>query len=133
MLSPPIVFLIDENVPDSVVPFLRDRGHTVHLSREVLAAGTKDPVIAKAGDLLTAVVITFNHKHFKSLVARAPMKERQKFRNLGRISLLCSAPRTLTRIEKFIEAIEFHYQQAQKQQDKRLIIELGDSFFRVVA
>ncbi len=133
MLRPPIVFLIDENVPDSLAAFLRDRGHTVYLSREVLAAGTKDPVIAKAGDLIAAVVVTFNHKHFKALVARAPTEERQRFRNLSRISLLCSAPQTLARMEKFIDAIEFHHQQALKQQDKRLIIELGDSFFRVLA
>ncbi|MFN0060953.1 MAG: hypothetical protein ACKVPX_00340 [Myxococcaceae bacterium] len=39
---PVIVFLIDENVPESVTRFLRERGHTVHLVRELLPAGSFD-------------------------------------------------------------------------------------------
>ena len=133
MFGSPMVFLLDENVPDSVAAFLRERGHTVNLSREVLGAGTKDPVIAKAGDLIRGVVVTINHKHFKTLAARAPIGERQRFRNLGRISLTCAAPRTLARLEKFVESIEFHHQQALNQSDKRLMLELGDNVFRVWA
>ncbi len=81
---------------------------------------------------INGIVVTFNHKHFKKLVARAPAADRQRFRNLGRISLMCAAPRTLSRLEKFIEAIEFHHRQALRQSDKRLMVELGDAFFRVM-
>lgn len=123
--------LIDENVPDSVATFLRERGHTVHLSRDILAQGTKDPVIAKLGDHMTSIIVTFD-KDFKKLASRVSAGERQRFRHLGRISLLCPAPRTLERVTKFIDAIEFHYEQALQQPDKRLIIELGDSYFRVI-
>lgn len=38
--------LIDENVPDSVTHFLRERGHDVHLVRDILLPGTPDYVIA---------------------------------------------------------------------------------------
>lgn len=78
--------LIGENVPDSVAPFLRERGHSVHLSRDVLAQGTKDPVIARLGDSMTSIVVTFD-KDFRKLASRVSAGERQRFRRLGRISL----------------------------------------------
>lgn len=126
-----MVLLIDENIPDSVATFLRERGHTVHLSRDVLASGAKDPVIAKVGDQMAAIVVTFD-KDFKKLISKLAQGERQRFRHLGRISLSCPAPRALVRLTKFIDAIEFHYQLSLREPDKRLIVELGDSYFRVV-
>jgi hypothetical protein len=52
--------LIDENVPDSVAIFLRERGHAVYLSHDVLAQGAKDHVIARLGDSMASIVVTFD-------------------------------------------------------------------------
>ena len=47
---------MDENAPDSLARFFRDRGHEVHLVREELLLGTVDQLVAKRGDQLGAVV-----------------------------------------------------------------------------
>jgi predicted nuclease of predicted toxin-antitoxin system len=53
-----MLLLIDENVPNSVAKFLADRGHDVRFVRDLLPAGTPDPVVAVVGDRLSAIVVT---------------------------------------------------------------------------
>lgn len=130
MLSRSIHFLIDENVDDAVGRYLRLRGHHVRLVNKVFAAMTKDEVIAAYGDEDKAVVVT-GDKDFKNLVQRAPQGSRQRFRSLSRISLGCREPRAKQRIEELIESIEFEYEQAQKRDDKRLIMQISDTTFMV--
>jgi predicted nuclease of predicted toxin-antitoxin system len=123
--------LIDENVPDSVTSFLRDRGHEVRLVREEFPAGTPDPVIAKVGDELAAIVVTWD-KDFRRLAARVPEGSRARLRRLGRISFRCNEANGRRRVEELIEWIEFEFAQVQKRRDNRLLIEIGETSFRVV-
>lgn len=123
--------LIDEDVPRSVADLFQERGHEVILVRDVLLPGTPDPVVAAAGDQMEAIVVTWNQKDFRSLVARAPIGTRQMFRNLGRISFKCNESRGRSRVETVIESIEFEYEQCVKRRDPRLIMEIGESYFRV--
>jgi predicted nuclease of predicted toxin-antitoxin system len=125
-----MLLLIDENVPNSVAEFLRDRGHDVRLVRDLFPSGTPDPVIAKVGDELEAIVVTWD-RDFKRLAARVPEGSRQRFRRLGRISFRCSEARGRARIEECIEAIEFAYVQVQKRRDKRLLAEITDAMLRM--
>ncbi|MBI2766702.1 MAG: DUF5615 family PIN-like protein [Chloroflexi bacterium] len=80
--------LIDENVPDSVAVFFRERGHRVDLVRERLGQMTPDDFIAWVGDSMGAVVVTID-KDFRAIVERVPKGGRRKFNALGRISLRC--------------------------------------------
>jgi len=126
-----MLLLIDENVPESVTDFLRARGHDVRLVREVLPAGTADPILARIGDELEAIVVTWD-KDFRRVISRVPFGSRAAFRRLGRISFRCNEARGRARIEELIEWIEFEYAQVQKRRDKRLIVEIGDNSFRVI-
>jgi predicted nuclease of predicted toxin-antitoxin system len=131
MSSVRMLLLIDENVPDSVAEFFRERGHDVRLVRELLPAGTADPVIATLGDEWGAIVVTWNHKDFKQLAKRVPVGERQRFRNLGRISFRCNEAKGRQRLEELIDFIEFEFASVQKRKDRRLLLEVGDSYLRL--
>lgn len=124
--------LIDEDVPQSVADFFRDRGHEVILVRDVLLPGTPDAAIAAIGDEIEAIVVTWNHRDFQRLASRVPMGARQRFRRLGRISFRCRQSRGRVRVGQVIESIEFEYEQSMKQRDTRLIMEIGDNYFRVL-
>jgi predicted nucleic acid-binding protein len=64
-----MLLFMDGNVPDCVTRFFRERGHDVRLVREELPIGTPDQIIATVVDELEGIILTWNHKDFKS---RAP-------------------------------------------------------------
>ena len=127
-----MLLLIDENVPDSVAHFFRQRGHDVRLVRDLFPAGTADPIIAKLGDELGAIVVTWNHRDFKKLVARVPKGSGPALRRLGRINFRCNERSGKRRAEELVEWIEFEHDQVQRRRDKRLIVEITETSFRVV-
>jgi predicted nuclease of predicted toxin-antitoxin system len=127
-----MTLLIDECVPHSVARVFEERGHTVILVTERLGAQSPDPLIAVAGDRLEAIVVTWNHKDFKTLSARIPQDNVIKFRKLGRISFRVNESRGAHRARELIEWIEFEYAQVQKRADKRLLVEVTESTFRVI-
>jgi hypothetical protein len=51
---------------------------------------------------------------------------------MGRISLDCSEAHARRRVEQLFESIEFEHALAQRQRDRRLIIEIAATSFRVV-
>lgn len=124
--------LIDEMVPQSVTDFLSGRGHEVLLVRDVLLPGTPDAVVASVGDRHGLIVVTWNNKDFRPLADRAPHGTRNAFRNLGRISFKCPEPRGLERIAKVIRHIELEYDIVQQERDRRLIVEISTSDFRII-
>ncbi len=126
-----MLLLIDENVPDAAARFFRDRGHDVRLVRDLFAPGTLDPIIAAAGDELGAIVVTWNRKDFKRLASRVPEGGRAPFCRLGRIVFRCNEARGRSCAEALIEWIEFEFAQVQKLRDRRVMIEIGDSYFRI--
>src|SRR5690606_16766681 len=106
-----MLLLIDENVPNSVARLFSERGHDVRYVRDLLPGGTPDPVIATVGDRLSAVVVTWD-RDFERLVKRIPEGNRTRFRRLGRISFRCNEVRGRALLERWIEMIEFHFNQA---------------------
>lgn len=132
MLSRPMRLLMDENVPDSVTDFFRARGHDVHLVRDLFLPGTPDGVIARLGDEMETIVVTWNHKDFKRLVSRVPTGYSRQFRRLGRINFRCKEPHGTLRAKQFIESIEFEYEQTQNKRDKRLMIEITETGLRII-
>jgi predicted nuclease of predicted toxin-antitoxin system len=127
-----MLLLIDENVPDSVARLFAEHGHDVRLVRDLFPGGTPDPIIAKLGDEMAAIIVTWNHKDFKRLTARVPVDLPRSLRSLGRISFRCSEVNGRRRAEELMEWIEFEYEQTQKRRDKRLMIEIMESNFRVI-
>ena len=125
-----MLLLIDENVPNSVAEFFVDRGHDVRYVRDLFPGGTPDPVIATIGDRLSAIVVTWD-RDFERLVSRIPEGNRARFRRLGRISFRCNEVRGLSLLERWIDLVEFHYEQALKKGDFRVIMQIQESGFKV--
>lgn len=124
-------FLIDENVPDSVADFLRQRGHEVELVRDVLLRGSPDQLVVFTASLQESIVVTLD-RDFKSLIQRMPEGSRGTVRyRTGRISLRCNPVVARQRIETLIERIEFEYELAQREDDPRLIVEISETTYRV--
>ena len=98
--------------------------------RDLFPSGTVDPVIAKLGEEIQAVVVTWD-KDFRAFVRRIPRGSKLRFRRLSLIAFRCKETNGLARIADLIESVEFEYEQAQKRGQRRLIIEIGDSYFRV--
>ncbi len=93
--------------------------------------GMPDPVIAQIGDSLEMVVVTWD-RGFKQLARRAPHGQRQRFRNLSRITLRCNQARALERLRRYIASIEFEFAQAQDRGDRRLLVEITDTTFVIM-
>jgi predicted nuclease of predicted toxin-antitoxin system len=125
-----MLLLVDENVPESVAEFLASRGHEVRYVRDVLPAGTPDPVIAAVGDRIGAVVVSWD-KDFEQLVRRIPVGNKTAFRRLGRISFKCAYPNGRRLVEKWIEYIEMHYERACADEDIRMIVEIQENAFKM--
>ncbi len=81
---------------------------------------------------MQAIVVTWDYKDFKALAGRIPRGSRGRFRRLSLIAFRCKETNGLARIKDLIESIEFEYLQAQKRGQKRLMVEIGDSYFRVL-
>lgn len=121
-----MLLLIDENVPNSVAELFQARGHDVRFVRDLFPAGTPDPVIAAVGNRLDAIVVTWD-RDFTSLLRRVPEGNRTRFRRLGRISFSCNEVKGRELLERWIEMIEFQYEQARSKPDIRMIVQIQES------
>ena len=126
-----MLLLIDENVPAQVTEVFRDRGHTVELVTDVLASATADQVIAIYGDATAAIVVTWNQKDFRKLAARVSEPGTRYLRRLGRISFRMREPEGRKRLLEVMRWIEMHYEDAERQSDKRLLLEVTRTTFTV--
>ena len=126
-----MLLLVDENVPDSITTFLRQRGHDVHLVRDSGLKGEPDTYVARAANEIGAIVITFNHRHFAQLIARKAQAGKIRFPNCGRISFRCDEAQGLERLREFMEDIEREYVVAQSRPDKRVILSISANWFSI--
>lgn len=101
-----LTFLTDVNVPDSVGTYLKFREHDVVRVRDIMAIGTKDPIIAEAAMQDDRILVSwdkdFNHQRF--------LKER--YRDLNRIGFSCPEPDGSTRLAELIDLVEFAFERA---------------------
>jgi hypothetical protein len=126
-----IKLFVDHCVPDSVGAALRNAGYEVLLLRERIAPGSPDPLVAAVSEMNGAVLISLD-SDFKRLAPRVPKGQRQRFRNLSRIGLRCKAPRCAQRLGVVLSLIEHEWAVAQKSSDKRMIVDIGESYIRSI-
>ena len=124
--------LIDADVPNSVVEFLRGRGHEVTLSRAVVLPGAADPLVAAAASTSGAVVLTWNKKHFLSLVKqrRGPMGP---YRYPGMHLLTfdnCTHVEGLQRLQLLIDDLESTHRLRTEVRGHRFVAIVGRTYVR---
>ena len=95
-MSPPIRFLVDANVPRSVVRCLRDLGHDAHDVRDVLPDGTSDSVVFSVAQEEERMLVTHD-LGFSNIIAYPPGSHTgvivirpQNLRPATTASLVCS-------------------------------------------
>lgn len=114
-MSDPIRFLFDENVRSDVIQLFRQRGHEIILSREVTGVSAPDQLIAVFGKYESLVIVSHDND-FRKYRQLLPQHERRRFfEGAGRLLLDVPYERSAQRAEEELEAIEFHYWQAQKR------------------
>jgi predicted nuclease of predicted toxin-antitoxin system len=128
--QPKIKFFIDHCVPDSVGRALRDSGHEVILLREQLAPNSPDPLVAAVAEMNEAVVVSLD-SDFRRLAPRVGIG-RIRFQRLSRIGLKCGEPQAAGRIKAALSLIEHEWGVSQARPDKRMIIDIGKSFIRII-
>jgi hypothetical protein len=127
---PKMNFMLDDNVAASVAEVFCEFGYLVQWTRDVLAAGAPDPLVAKLAELEGAILVSHD-KDFKSIAPRIPKGSRNRFRKLSRIALGCPEMHAAARIREHIDYIELAWAKAQRRFDKRMIVFIGVAGFRV--
>jgi predicted nuclease of predicted toxin-antitoxin system len=125
-----IKFFVDHCVPDSVGHALAAAGHEVIFLRTQLAPDSPDPLVAAVSEMHGAVLVTID-KDFRKLAPRVGVG-RRRFQRLSRISLSCSEPQAASRIRIALSLIEHEWGVAQGGHDKRLIMEIGNTYIRTI-
>jgi hypothetical protein len=77
-----------------------------------------------------AVLVSLD-SDFKTLAPRAGVGK-ARFRTLSRIGLKCSEPQAARRIKAALSLIVHEWTVAQSSNDKRMIIEIGNSVIRII-
>lgn len=126
---PPI--LLDEMVAASIGEFLRSRGYTVQQVRDVFALGTDDAVIAAGVNNVGGIIVTWD-KDFRNISKRLLSDGSPRFPNMGMIHFSCDASKGLSRLQDYIDLIEYEYGLALHRSDRRLLVSIGNEIFHVL-
>jgi hypothetical protein len=114
--------LIDECVPRSVAEVFAQAGHKVFYVAEELGQRSPDEAVARTADQHSLILVTWNHRHFKTFFSRRPRDNRLTHRHAGLISFICPEDQGERRARQVLKTIEFEYQQCLERRDKRLIV-----------
>lgn len=82
--------------------------------------------ILAAADLDGSVVVTAD-KHFRANLTRNPAKDSGRFKRAGLIKIVGEADKATVRLTRYVEVIERLYESCQREEDKRLIVEIRRS------
>jgi predicted nuclease of predicted toxin-antitoxin system len=126
-----IRFFLDENVPDSVARYIRGKGHEVYLAREIIPAGSPDPLVATISEENDWVLVSADHD-FDRIAPRIPKGHKARFRKLSRISLQCSEHQAAQRLEEFFDYVILEHERTRSLSDQRMFITIQSSGFKIV-
>lgn len=114
---PVIVFLTDQNVPDSIGELLKKRGHNVIRVRDIMPTDSADPIVAEAAMRSAAVLVSwdrdFHHQRFL-----AP-----RFKSLSRLAFSCPEVDGARRLKDNILLVEAEAKRAKPGQP--MIFKIG--------
>lgn len=124
--------ITDADVAASVVAFLRERGHDVQESRDILLPDSPDPLIAKTASAQNAVVVTWNRRDFLALAKRrAGPQQRYTYAGMHLITFDgLTHIEGLSRLRDVIEEIEFMYGARVERRGQRLIAIVGQTYLK---
>ncbi len=109
-------FFTDENIGDSIVRYLRGRGHSVYVCKKHLPEGTPDPVVATTAMEDDRILVSqdkdFNHQRF----------EQPRYATLSRIGLTGHGPELLAAVKEHIHLVEAQW--AHKAAAERMVARL---------
>ena len=88
-------------------------------------------MIVEAANADAAIVVTWNHRHCSQLIARVPSLNVLQFPLAGRINSVCPQAMGEKQLRETIDGIEHEYVVVQARRDRRLIMVIGDTAFRV--
>jgi Domain of unknown function (DUF5615) len=126
-----MLLVADECVTPQIADLFVQRNHQVVLVARELGRSTPDPIIAEYADRRSAVVLTWNYRHFLQLMKACSPAGVLLFPNMGLISYRCPPAKTVSRFGLFMDAIEYHYEFLQQLTDKRINVQVGHDKFIV--
>lgn len=127
-VSPPLKVFLDEGVPNSVGACFARAGHTVIYLRDAIATGSPDQLVCAVAEANDAILLALDGD-MRQLAQRHGVG-RLRFRRLSLIKLSCRETRATARIEDAMSLIEHEWAVSAAQSDRRIFIEIGDSFIR---
>lgn len=122
-------FMLDENIALSVYKKLLELGAEAAFIRDLVPAGSVDPLVAYIAEESGAILLSHDGD-FRKIAPRIPDGQRTRFKNLSRIQLRCAEFQAAQRIEKTFSFIQFEHQICTQQPDQRMILQIGQSFIR---
>ena len=122
-------FMLDENVAASVGRKLEELGSDAQYIRDLIPAGSVDPLVAFVAEDFDAVLLSHDGD-FKKIAPRIPDGQKTRFSRLSRIHLRCAEYNAADRLAKVFSFIQFEFHIAQKSKDRRMIIQIGQSYIR---
>ncbi|MGN3974217.1 DUF5615 family PIN-like protein [Tsuneonella sp. SYSU-LHT278] len=131
-VRPPIPFLTDEDVPDSVGRVLEERGHVVRRVRDEMVTGSADAVVAAAARESGFVLVTHNYRDFRRIAREHLHSTNAKVDRLCRVELECGQPQAASRVRDEIDLIEREFLRRDPESKAGIRISITRTGFRVV-
>lgn len=125
-------FLADENVPTSVVDYIRLKGHEVDRVVDVLPMGSDDALVAAQAHATKAVVLTWNRTDFQKLIARRAPQSPNRLRDAGLVCFTCTEKSGYARMVAVLDVIEAEHVRAQGMKDSRVIVEVSGEYVKIM-
>jgi predicted nuclease of predicted toxin-antitoxin system len=120
---------LDEGVPDSVGRSFAEAGHVAIYLRDEITPGSPDEVVCTMSEENEAILVALDADMRK--LARRRGVGKNRFRRLSLIKLSCRESRAAERVRLAMSLIEHEWQVGiQQASDRRLFVEIGDSFIR---
>ncbi len=116
-------------VPNSVRDYLEAQGHEVFRVQEHVLRGATDRAVVAAASELQAIVITWNRRHYRTLITRSDSRSLREFPHAGLVSLEGEYTKGVDTLSRWIRRIEAEFSFRQIEDDKRVIVEVKTNGF----
>ena len=105
--------LIDENVPDSTAEAFEALGHETLYVRDGNSRA-RDQAVVRIAELQGAIVVTWNVRHFRSIIRKQLGITRRSSHQMGLIGFRCDESIGAKRVNEIGKLIEYAFSISQK-------------------